>query len=213
MKLNRIADVSFVRTAVIALCCLLALALSVSAFPMTVYAETDIPEADEVPVEPSPDDSGRMPADFVRVTAVPANVDIPDFYQQVVNVSGMYIFTLPDGTIYKRIYGAVNDVYGWYEPEGQDNIVYVDSQPIDTVQDAQIYYAAVSKAEMQAMERQDYPGLFPPEEGVTHVSEVNGIPVEELTFYCVAGVVGLCLIITVAALSARSSQHRSKSRY
>lgn len=202
-KLNRSAAPA-ARLAAAVLCALM-LCAALWCAP-TAYAQTEgVISPTEVPVEPVPEGS---PADFVRVAAVPANVDIPDFYQQVVNVSGMYIFTMPDGTIHKRIYGALNDVYGWYEPVGQDNIVYEGSQPIDTTQDAIMYYAALSEAERESMARQDFFGLFAPEEGVTQVEQVQGIPMSELTFYCVAGVVGLCFIITVAALFSRS---RSRS--
>lgn len=207
MKLNKYAAAPAVRLAAAVLCALVFITLSGTGAP-AAYAQADsaVVSASQVPEEPTPNGT---PADFERVTAVPANVDIPDFYQQVVNVSGMYIFTMPDGTIYKRIYGALNGVYGWYEPVGQDNIVYEGSRPIDPTQDALMYYAAVSEAEMESMPRQDFSGLFPPEEGVTQVEQVQGVPMEELTFYCVAGVVGLCFIITVAAFAARASHRRS----
>ena len=150
------------------------------------------------------DASQGVPAEFTRVMSVPANVQIPDFYNQVVNVSGMYIFTMPDGAIYKRIYGAVDDVYGWYEPVGPDNIVYEGSLPVDTAADAKMYYDALSQAELDAMERQDYAGILPPEEAVTVVDRVQGMTLSDMTYYFVGGTVGLCLIITVGALIARS---------
>jgi len=152
------------------------------------------------------------PGDFLRVVSVPANVQIPDFYQQVINVSGMYIFTMPDGTIYKRIYGALDDVYGWYEPVGHDNLVLKGSLPVDTAEDARMYYAALSQAELDAMERQDYSGILPPEEAVTAVDEVRGVTLSDLTYYFVGGAVALCLAITVGALIARS-RHRDDEWY
>ena len=152
------------------------------------------------------------PGDFTRVISVPVNVQIPDFYQQVINVSGMYIFTMPDGKIYKRIYGALDDVYGWYEPVGPDNIVYRGSEPVDVAADSRMYYAALSQAELDAMERQDYAGILPPEDGVTIVDEVRGVTLSDLTYYLVGGAVALCLLITVGALIARS-RHREDEWY
>ena len=146
------------------------------------------------------------PGDFTRVVSVPANIHIPDFYQQVINVSGMYIFTMPDGKIYKRIYGALDDVYGWYEPVGADNIVYRGSEPVDISADSRMYYAALSQAELDAMERQDYAGILPPEDAVTAVDEVQGVTLSDLTYYFVGGAVALCLLITVGALVLRSGK-------
>ncbi|MBE6759940.1 MAG: hypothetical protein E7554_07615 [Ruminococcaceae bacterium] len=169
------------------------------------YAETPTVHAPVSSVDISSSDilSGE-PADFTRVVSVPVNINIPDFYQQVINVSGMYIFTMPDGQIHKRIYGAIDDVYGWYEPHGPDNIVFAGSEPIDTAADARMYYDALSRAELDAMERQDYAGILPPEEAVTVVEEVRGVTLSDLTYYFVGGAVTLCLIITVGALIVRS---------
>lgn len=157
------------------------------------------------------DESGREPAYFTRVASVPANVHIPEFYQQVVNVSGMYIFTMPDGTVHKRIYGALDDNFGWYLPEGPDNTVYTDSLPINTADDSKMYYDAVNQAELESLERQEFAGILPPEEFVTEVDQVKGVPVDDLIFYCVAGAVLLCLLITVGATAIRSSARRKEN--
>ncbi len=159
--------------------------------------------ATEVPVEPEQETTS---GEFNRVAAVPANIIVPDFYQEVINVSGMYIFTMPDGTVYKRIYGALDGIYGWYEPVGLDNRVPVNSPAIDTTEDALMYYAAVSEAEKEAMARQEYSGILPPDEAVTQVEELNGVAVSDVVFYCIAGAVALCLVITVFALSKRRAQ-------
>lgn len=185
--------------------CVVALAVSWSIHSPVAYAEGN---GMQVPVVASDSDAAEQSGQFLRVVAVPANVDIPDFYQQVINVSGMYIFTMPNGTIHKRIYGALDDVYGWYEPVGQDNIVPAGSIPIDTAKDAEMYYAAVSKAELEAMDRQDFAGILPPEDSVTEVDKLNGVPVDDLVFYCASGVVALCLLITVGALIARAVARR-----
>jgi len=214
MEINKYAHAPAVRRWAAALCLAILCTFWGWRAP-AVYAQTadeDPPEvvsSSEIPEQTDPEEPG-IPADFTRVAAVPANVDIPDFYQQVINVSGMYIFTLPDGTIHKRIYGAVDDVYGWYEPKGQDNIVYVGSPLIDTNEDALMYYAAVSKADREAMPRQDFSGLLPPEDGVTAVDQVQGVPVSELIFYCIAGVVGLCLVISIGALAVQLSGRSQK---
>jgi len=164
-------------------------------FVHTPLSSADISASDVLPGEP---------AEFTRVVSVPVNIHIPDFYQQVVNVSGMYIFTMPDGQIHKRIYGAIDDVYGWYEPYGPDNIVFVGSELIDTAADAKLYYDALSQAELDAMERQDYAGILPPEESVTVVDEVRGVTLSDLAYFLVGGAVVLCLAITIGALVARS---------
>jgi len=177
------------------------------------YAETATPNVSHSSVSSSDivsgsDGSERQPAYFTRVASVPANVHIPDFYQQVVNVSGMYIFTMPDGTVHKRIYGALDDNFGWYVPEGPDNVVYTDSQPVNTADDSKMYYDAVNQAELESLERQEFAGILPPDEFVTEVEQVNGLPVDDLIFYCVAGVVLLCLLITIGATAIRSSARR-----
>lgn len=191
-----------------ALLCALLLAVCALLCVPAAYAEGASPAVSAADVS-----SSDAPADFTRVVAVPANVDIPDFYQEVINVSGMYIFTLPDGTVHKRIYGAIGDVYGWYIPVGQENIVYEGSRPIDPTDDALLYYAAVSVAERESMERQDFSGLLPPDEGVTEVDQVNGMPMSDVVFYCAAGVVLLCLLITIGATRARSKKNREPGPY
>lgn len=185
---------------------------------MPAFAETDDTSAvvspTETPVVPDPYEplpEGES-GDFVRVAAVPANVYIPEFYQQVVNVSGMYIFTLPDGTVHKRLYGALNDKYGWYEPVGQDNIVYEGSLPISVADDAALYYSAVDQAELNAMDRQEYAGILPPEENTVQVEQLNGVPIGDITFYCVAGVVALCILIILCAAVSRGSNRRKPAR-
>ncbi len=191
-----------------ALLCALFMAVSALLCVPAAYAEGAAPEVSSADVS-----SSDIPADFTRVLAVPANVDIPDFYQEVINVSGMYIFTLPDGTVYKRIYGAIDDVYGWYIPVGQENIVYAGSHPIDPTDDALLYYAAVSVAERESMERQDFSGLLPPDEGVTEVEQVNGMAMNDVVFYCAAGAVLLCLLITIGATKARSGKKSEPGPY
>lgn len=195
---------------------LLALLAAATLFSAAVSAEGQQPAgsdnaASSSDVSSGSDLPGRIPADFKRVASVPVNVTVPDFYQQVVNVSGMYIFTMPDGTIYKRIYGAVGNTYGWYEPVGPDNTVYIDSPLIDIFEDSRMYYEAVGNAELEAMERQEYAGILPPDAPVTEVEELQGVSVMDLTFYCVGGAVLLCLIITLTASSARSREQRNKS--
>lgn|GEM_PF-2004419 len=216
MKMNRYAEF-FTRPARLLSAAIIAFALLLGAAAVSapgVFAEGQTPEipqntvssADGVILEDEPD---AQPAYFTRVASVPANVYIPEFYQQVVNVSGMYIFTMPDGTVYKRIYGGIDDVFGWYEPRGIDNIVYENAQPIDTADDSRMYYDAVDRAELEAMERQDFSGILPPEQGVTQVEEFRGIPVGDLTFYCVAGAVLLCLAITIGATAIRANARKN----
>ncbi len=197
---------SFVgRSRCTALLLVITMLLALCGFGGTV-AFAQVPLDQSADITPSDVQTGS-PGEFERVVSVPVNVQIPDFYQQVVNVSGMYIFTMPDGTIYKRIYGALDDVYAWYEPVGPDNIVYSGSLPVDTAEDARIYYNALSRAELDAMERQDYAGILPPEDGVTVVDEVQGVTLSDLTYYFVGGAVALCLLITVGALIVRSRRN------
>lgn len=213
--MNRYASL-FIRAARSAAAAAVAFALTAgvitSAVP-AVYAEGQAPVVSHSSVSSADvlsgtDLSGHQPAYFTRVASVPANVHIPDFYQQVVNVSGMYIFTMPDGTVHKRIYGAIDENFGWYVPEGHDNIVYADAIPIDTADDSKMYYEAVNQADLEALERQEFAGILPPDDYVTKVDEVRGIPVDDLIYYCVAGVVLLCLLITVGATAMRSAARR-----
>ena len=204
MKMNRYTHCPARRRRVSVLCALM-LAVLLAVCAPAAHADADrenVVSPGEVPVVPSASDV--VPGEFVRVKAVPANIDIPEFYQEVINVSGMYIFTMPDGTVHKRIYGALDDVFGWYIPVGLDNVVPPGSEPINTTKDSLLYYEAVSEAEREAMYRQDYSGIIPPDEAVTHVDELNGVDMEDITFYCVAGVVLLCLIITIGAMAARN---------
>lgn len=151
--------------------------------------------------------------DFTRVSMVPANVEIPYFYQEVVNISGMYIFTTPDGVVHKRIYGALNDVYGWYVPVGAKNLIYGDAKPVDTADDVVFYENALLEAEMSSSTtKRDYTGLLPPEQGSTGVTELNGIPIIELCFYCAGGVAALCLLISICASGVRRRRRRKNMR-
>lgn len=196
--------------ALITLACLAALLPS-----LTVSAEGDAPPVsagdvsggDVAPDAPQIADE----ADFTRVVEVPANVEIPSFYQAVTNVSGMYIFTLPDGRIFKRIYGAIDGRYGWYEPVGTQNIIYADAQPIDIAADKALYTGALDEAELSNMERQEFGGLIPPEDGVTQVEQVRGISVELLSAWCSVGAAGICLLISFGA-RIRHSVRRSRKR-
>jgi len=210
MQMNRYSSrrPAFSRRTAAALLAFVLAAVIFAGHPYIAYAEAaepeNMPSSSDAP--PAPDLPEGTPADFTRVVSVPVNVYIPDFYQQVVNVSGMYIFTMPDGTICKRIYGAINEEFGWYEPVGRDNIVYVGSPMIDPAEDMRMYYEALSQAELDAMERQDYSGILPPDSHVTEVEEVQGVSVMDLTFYCVGGAVLLCLIITIGASVLRSRE-------
>lgn len=213
--MNRYASF-FTRAARGALAAAVAAALTVGILctdAPTVYAEGEKPAVSHSSVSSTDmvsgsDDAAQEAAYFTRVASVPANVHIPDFYQKVVNVSGMYIFTMPDGTVHKRIYGALDDEFGWYVPAGPDNVVYADARPVDTADDSKMYYDAVNQADLEALERQEFAGIIPPDEFVTELDEVRGIAMDDLIYYCVAGVVMLCLLITIGATAMRSASRR-----
>lgn len=157
--------------------------------------------------EPQPtSESDIEAADFERVPMVPFNVEIPSFYKEVGNIAGMYVFTLPDGTVCKRIYGAVGGEFGWYVPEGTNNIVPVGAEPIDVEDDIEMYNDACAAAGIDPDVGQDFSGLLPPETTVTRITEVFGWPLMQVILVCVCAVAGMCIIILIGNNIA--SKHR-----
>ena len=200
MKHRRIFLLALVAAMVAAL-----LAAPVSA----TQPSTDKP-ADTADAASSDSDAPPQIAEFTRVLMVPLGVDIPYFYQEVTNISGMYIFTLPDGTVYKRIYGAIDDVYGWYVPEGPDNIIYTNSKMIDTADDIILYEDALKNVtptdilpEREGVDMQTYSGILPPEIGKLSIGQLFGVPLVALSLYCAAGVAVLCIIILIVRAHLR----------
>ena len=149
-----------------------------------------------------------LAADFVRVPVVPMNVEIPSFYKEVANIAGMYIFTMPDGTIEKRIYGGIDDVYGWYIPVGPNNIVYKGSQPIDVNDDIKMYYAAYEAAGIDLRAEDDFTGLLPPEEGILGMETFFGYPIRNFIFIAFGVTAFLCIIILIVSNSVARHRYR-----
>ena len=170
--------------------------------------------AQETPIIPLPDVSGSdvsgadLPAaevdpHFQRVSMIPLNVDIPDFYQEVANISGMYIFTMPDGTVKKRIYGALDGEYGWYEPTGFDYKVPPGTPKIDTDEDTEMYYDALEAAGIVAEYTSDYYGILPPEQGTVSVNALFGRPAMLIYVFCGIVTVVMCVIILISSRFGR----------
>ena len=138
------------------------------------------------------------------------NVEVPDFYQQVTTVAGMYIFTTPDGIIHKRIYGSLNGRFGWYIPEGSANVVPISAEPVDIREDIAFYEQAMEES-AKVTEPESYVGILPPEHGTYGMTTVLGIPVESLMFGSGAAVLLLCLAIiiikSVIPKNRRAAQH------
>lgn len=175
-----------------------AILISVSAaLPFSAYA-----------VEPTVSSSDA--AYFDRVSIVPMNIEVPEFYQQVTTVAGMYIFTTPDGEIHKRIFGSLNGVFGWYIPEGVANEVPINAQPVDIREDIAAYNEAMESAG-KATEPSSYVGILPPEQGTYGMNNVFGVPVGTLLFGSFAAVLVLCLVIIVAQ-GARSAKKKRQAK-
>ena len=146
---------------------------------------------------------------FDRVSVVPMNVEVPEFYQQVTTVAGMYIFTTPDGVIHKRIYGSLNGVFGWYVPEGTANEVPIDAQQIDIQEDIRAYNEAVEAAG-KVTESSSYIGILPPEHGTYGMKTVFGMPIGTILFCSFAAVLVLCLAIVITQ-GARSAKRKRQT--
>ncbi len=147
---------------------------------------------------------------FDRVSVIPMNVEIPEFYQQVTTIAGMYIFTTPDGSIYKRIYGSLNGQFGWYIPEGAANVVPADAMPVNINDDIKLYQDAV-KAYASVTQASSYVGILPPEHGTYGMRTVFGSPIEKLLFGSVVLVLLLCFfIIVLRSLKSKKPRHTVK---
>jgi len=188
----------------------LILLLTVCAVPFVpaAYAESLPPEdaAQEETVTSSADAAGL--AEFERVVMVPMNVEIPSFYDEVANIAGMYIFTMPDGTVQKRIYGALDGEYGWYVPEGADNRIYVGAKPIDVRDDIDMYYKAYKDAGIDISGSGSYSGLLPPEKPVESLATVFGYPLEYVILGCISTAGLFCIIILLCATPYRRRKQR-----
>lgn len=171
--------------------------LKVYSLPAPIISHTDISSTD------------ISDEHFQRVSMIPLNVDIPYFYQEVANISGMYIFTLPDNTVYKRIYGALDDVYGWYEPQGFDNKVLPGSPLIDTDEDIILYEEALEAAGIVKQYTSDYYGILPPEQGTSAVNALFGKPATLIYIICGAVTAFLCIVILISS-STKSSGTKNK---
>lgn len=170
----------------------------VSAMAAPVTSATDISGSD-VGVSGSDAAFGQPDPHFQRVSMIPLNVDIPYFYQEVANISGMYIFTMPDGTVYKRIYGSLDGEFGWYEPKGYDYKVEPGFPIIDTDKDVEMYEDALEAAGITKEYTSDYYGILPPEQGTVSVTALFGRPAMLIYIFCGIVTAVLCLIILISS--------------
>ncbi|MBQ6796628.1 MAG: hypothetical protein IJP10_01310 [Clostridia bacterium] len=159
-------------------------------------------------VTPTDVDPSRPVANFTVCEGVPSNVEIPEFYMEVGNAMSLYVFMTADGKVYKRIYGDVDGIYGWYEAVGSSNTVYADTPMVDINKDREIYYASPWKASDALPLTQNYAGILPPEEGVSALDTFLGVPVR--TFALVS--VGIVFILCIFILSSASSYSKRRGR-
>ena len=174
--------------------------------------------AQDIPIISGPEVSGadvsgadvleEVDPHFQRVSMIPLNVDIPDFYQEVANISGMYIFTMPDGKVYKRIYGALDGDYGWYEPQGYDYKVAPGSPKIDTEEDTEMYMDALEAAGIVPEYTSDYYGILPPEQGTVSVNALFGRPAMLIYIFCGIVTAVLCVMILISSRIGKKSGGR-----
>lgn len=170
----------------------------ISAYAASVASGTDVASASDA-------------AYFDRIAVIPMDVEVPYFYQQVLNVAGMYIFSMPDGTVCKRIYGALNGAYGWYVPVGTGNTVPADSVPMNTEDDIAMYEAAVEEYNLKTSGEQQFTGILPPESGTYDLSTVFGYSAREFFRYLVFGAAGMCLLILLG-FAMKKAAKRNKNR-
>ena len=145
--------------------------------------------------------------DFTASEAVPADVDIPEFYTRVENSSGLYIFMTADGTVHKRIYGNVDGVYGWYIAHGVDNTVLSAVPDADIDADRELYTAS-PWVYTGPTRTTTHVGLLPPVPGVESVDTVFGHDSGDVFKALGGGTVIICVIILIAA-----SRSRGKSKH
>ena len=160
------------------------------------------------PVSDSDIDPTRPLADFIPSEGVPADVEIPEFYMEVANSMGLYIFMTADGTVYKRIYGSVDGVYGWYVASGTSNTVYADTPMVNIEADKEIYYASpwVIKTDDGL---QEYAGILPPEEGIDSLDTILGVPLKNIAFISF-GVVAVICIFILGRASSNKKRYRQR---
>ncbi len=175
------------------ICILIAFVLLFAGCPAMLAAPDDgeLSDGAEAQQTVTPSDASY----FDRIAVIPIDVEIPYFYQQVLNIAGMYIFTTPDGMVHKRIYGALNDVYGWYIPVGPEHIVSVDAQPIDVADDIVMYEEAMAAYRLENPEEHPFTGILPPEDGTYRITDLFGYSVSDLVKYSLLSAGGLCLFI------------------
>lgn len=161
----------------------------------------DLEESNNPPAVSPTDEVSESDAEyFERVALVPVNIDVPDFYKQVKNVAGMYIFTMPDGTVHKRIYGALHGEFGWYIPVGPKNVVPINAEPVNTWDDIELYTEAMEKYNLeQTGKQQSFSGLLPPEDKTSGVTAVFGYDVTRITVISAVAVSVLCIAILIGS--------------
>lgn len=175
---------------------------------MTAVYAAPVSDADASPTDAgTSEEVSYTDAHFQRVRMVPINVEIPDFYNEASNISGMFFFTLPDGSVKKRIYGALDGVYGWYEPQGIENRVPPGSPLIDTNDDVEMYQEALENAGIVPEETRDYFGILPPETGVTAVYALFRKPAQLIFIGCAVIAALLCLLILVASRIIKAKEN------
>lgn len=174
----------------------------------------ELEELNQPPAVSPTDEVSESDAEyFERVALVPANIDVPEFYKQVKNVAGMYIFTMPDGTVHKRIYGALHGEFGWYIPVGSKNVVPINAEPIDIWDDIEMYNKAMEKYSLeQAGKQQGFNGLLPPEDKTSGLTAVFGYDVMRITIISAAAVVVLCIAILIGSAIAKKNSGRNNVR-
>lgn len=148
-------------------------------------------------------DPNRPLAKFTPSDDIPANVEIPDFYRKVNNALGLYIFMTSDGTVYKRVYGDVEGVFGWYEASGASNVVYADTEMIDLAKDREIYNKSPWNPDRPFELSQDYAGILPPEAGTTALPEIFGVPTIKFVYISAGTAALICIIILLSSLGKR----------
>lgn len=174
-------------------------------------SQTDVSAADAATVSYADTEVSYSDAHFRRVRMVPINVEIPDFYNETSNISGMFFFTLPDGSVEKRIYGALDGVYGWYEPQGIENKVLPGSPLIDTDEDIEMYTRALEDAGIEQLQTSDYFGILPPDEGKTEVNAILGRPAMLIYIMSAVTAAVLCLIILIVSRATGSKEQNNDS--
>lgn len=143
---------------------------------------------------------------FVPAEYLPSFASVPYFYTKVENLNNLYMFVDVFGNAYKRRYGSIDGVYGWYEATGPLNEVADHSFPVNVQKDESLL--SLYNTEV-ITDTDSYIGILPPEENVSKVSTIFGVEITEFLIWALTAVFVFCALIIIAAICRRGQRKRT----